>query len=88
MTAFQHPATMPVASIGLVDRSAYRLGSALVRWSTRRAEHAARRTAAHRTMQHVAAEAVAPELRHTVLAERRGRELAAVRAEAMLLPRR
>lgn len=94
MTAFHHPATTPVASIGLVDRSVHRLGSALVRWSTRRAEDRARHAAAHRQAaeQHATLRAttasVAPELRHAVLAERRVRELAALRAEATLLPRR
>lgn len=87
MTAFHHPATMPVNSIGLVDRSAYRLGSALVRWSTHRAERAARRSVAG-TVQRVAASEIAPELRHAVIADRSDRQRADARAAATLLLRR
>jgi hypothetical protein len=83
MTAFHHPATVPVGTIGTVDRVVHRVGTAMVRWSTRRAE-----TAAARTLRSTAAYAITPELRRAVLSDRATRELADARAAATLIPLR
>jgi hypothetical protein len=83
MTAFHHPATMPAGTIGAVDRVVHRVGTAMVRWSTRRAERTATRT-----HHQIGSYAMTPELRHAVLADRAARELADTRAAATLISRR
>ncbi|MFZ7086654.1 hypothetical protein [Curtobacterium sp. RRHDQ10] len=88
MTAFSHPATTSVPSVGAVDRVVYRVGTAMVRWSTRRTDRTARRGSTLATAVHVRADQVDPALRHAVLADRADREHGHAVAAAVLLPRR
>ncbi|KQO61409.1 hypothetical protein [Curtobacterium sp. Leaf261] len=88
MTAFHHPATMPAGTIGTVDRVVHRVDTAMVRWSTRRAERSAARDARVRTHSTATSIAMTPELRRAVLADRTARELAGARAAATLIPHR